>query len=301
MTSIKNTRYYTIGGIRFQVNFLSPFFDFDNQGGSHLFQDTSHSDAPTWTLNFHSCKKELSHDWTYVFKGSEQFEEELPYKWSVIKKDHLEGIYAEFEDKHFIDTAICYINKKEHTVDVQIKHSDSISYSLDPFFHPLGILLLQYLVHYYKGFVIHASTVSYKGKGYLFSAVSGTGKSTMAGLWQKYGATIINDDRLIIMSTNDGFRAFNTPMPYYQDKNKEVQLHKLFLIKQSPDNYLKKLPVLKGALGLMGNCMQFQYNESQVQNRLNTLLALTESCGVYECGFKPDTDIIELILNEFGE
>ena len=301
MTESNKTRYYSIGGIRFQANILSPFFNFDDKGGSHLFQNSPTSDTPLWILNINSCNKNTLNSWTEVFKGSEKFEKDLPYKWSVIKQDNLEGIYAEFEDKTFIDKAVCYINTKEQTVDIQVKHSTIKNHLLDPFFHPLGILLLQYIVHFYGGFVIHASTVDFKGRGYLFSAVSGTGKSTMAGLWQKCGATIINDDRLIIIPGSNGFQAFNTPMPFYQDTNKNILLHKLFLIKQSPDNYLKKLPTLKGALGLMGNCMQFQYNEAQVQNRLNALLSLSESCGVYECGFKPDTDIVELILNEFGE
>lgn len=301
MTESNNTRYYSIGGIRFQTNFLSPFFDFDDECGSHLFQDTPANTSKTWTLNFHSNNNFSSYNWTEVFKGSEEFEEELPYKWSVIKKDSLEGIYVEFEDKTFISEALALIDITTKSVEIQIAHKNTTGNFIDPFFHPLGILILQYIVHYYGGFVIHASTISYKNKGYLFSAVSGTGKSTMAGLWQKCGAKIINDDRLIILPNKENYIAYNTPMPHYQDKSKSVKLHKLFLINQSPDNYLKKLAILKGALGLMGNCMQFQYNENQVQSRLDALISLSEKCGIYECGFKPNTDIIELILNEFGE
>jgi hypothetical protein len=301
MTKSKNTRYYIVGGIRFQVNFLSPFFDFDNKCGSHLFQDNTNTSQHQWSINFHSNKNLDSQNWVEVFKGSEQFEEDLPHKWSVIKSNNLEGIYIEFEDKEIFHESIAFIDITKQTIEVQIAHNIKTCHSLDPFFHPLGVLLLQYIAHYNNGFLIHASTVSFKNKGYLFSAVSGTGKSTMANLWQKKGATIINDDRLIILPGDDGYYAHNTPMPYYQDKPKAVKLHQLFLINQSPNNYFKKLPVLKGALGLLTNCMQFQYSEKQVQNRLNTIIDLTEACDVYECGFKPDTDIIELILNEFDQ
>ncbi|WP_430816287.1 hypothetical protein [Carboxylicivirga sp. RSCT41] len=301
MTKSENTRYYSIGGIRFKVNFLSPFFVFDKQGGSHLFQETEISKQVTWTLNFRSDDEKTPENWEQVFKGSEKFKEDLPYKWSIIKKGALEGIYVCFEDNEIIKETVAFVDIDKKLIDIRINTGNNNKVTFDPFFHPFGILLLQYIVHYYGGFVIHASTINYKDKGYLFSAVSGTGKSTMAGLWYKYGATVINDDRLIILPDNGTYKAYNTPMPYYQDRSKEVKIHKLFLIKQSPDNYLKKLPVLKGALGLMSNCMQFQYNKEQVQNRLNALIDLSETCGIYECGFKPDTEIIDYILNEFGQ
>ena len=49
------------------------------------------------------------------------------------------------------------------------------------------------------GFMLHASAVEVDGKAYLFSASSGTGKSTHTKLWQEYfgydKALIINDDK----------------------------------------------------------------------------------------------------------
>lgn len=47
-----------------------------------------------------------------------------------------------------------------------------------------------------KGITLHASTISYKDKAVLFTAPSGTGKSTQATLWRDNveGAFIINDD-----------------------------------------------------------------------------------------------------------
>ncbi|MCG8583012.1 MAG: hypothetical protein MI866_24045 [Bacteroidales bacterium] len=301
MIKSENTRNYSIGGIRFKVNSLSPNFVFDSKGGSHLFQENPTTPKTTWTFNIHTNNKKLPGDWKEIFKGSEKFEEDLPYKWSIIKKDALEGVYVVFDDSAIVNEAIAFVDSNQNLVDIQITTNSTSEIIIDPFFHPLGILLLQYIVHFYGGFVIHASTIDYKGKGYLFSAISGIGKSTMAGLWKKCGATIINDDRLIILPDGDSFKAYNTPMPYYQDSSKGVALHKLFLIKQSPDNYFKKLPVLKGALGLLSNCMQFQYDNNQVHNRLNAVISLSETCGIYECGFKPDTDIVEMILHEFGK
>ena len=48
--------------------------------------------------------------------------------------------------------------------------------------------------------LIHASLVRQNGKGYAFTAKSGTGKSTHVGLWLKYlpGCDLMNDDNPII-------------------------------------------------------------------------------------------------------
>ncbi len=50
------------------------------------------------------------------------------------------------------------------------------------------------------GTIIHSSSLAYDGKGLLFSAVSGTGKSTHTGLWLKHapGTQIVNDDMPIV-------------------------------------------------------------------------------------------------------
>ena len=54
----------------------------------------------------------------------------------------------------------------------------------------------------HNGFVLHASAVAVDGNAYLFSARSGTGKSTHTSLWLdhfKDRALIINDDKPCII------------------------------------------------------------------------------------------------------
>ena len=53
-------------------------------------------------------------------------------------------------------------------------------------------------------FILHASYIVHEGQAILFSAPSGTGKSTQAHFWEKCrGARIVNEDRVII-SCEDG-------------------------------------------------------------------------------------------------
>ncbi len=54
--------------------------------------------------------------------------------------------------------------------------------------------------------VLHAAYIIYNGEAILFTAPSGTGKSTQAELWARYrGADIINGDRCLIRKNGDAF------------------------------------------------------------------------------------------------
>ncbi len=290
---------YSIGGIGIQVNFLCPFFVYLPKSGSKLFEKSTQN-TPTWTINFDISKNISISNMQTAFTGADTFEEEIPYKWKLLSSNDKKYIHFEFEKDIFIDTGLAEIDSKNKTISVQLKLIKEEVFGLDPFFHPLGILMLQYIVHLEHGFVMHASTVSYKGKGFLFSAVSGTGKSTMAKIWQQKGATIINDDRIIVMPSGNGYALYNTPMPYYIDQNKSVQLNNLFIIKQSKENYIKQLNSTHGILAILGNCMQYQFDKNQIKERLDIISNTCNYCKVHEVGFKPDTDIVDLILEQFG-
>ncbi len=82
---------------------------------------------------------------------------------------------------------------------------------------------------YYKllkfgGFMLHSSTIAKNGKAYIFSADSGTGKSTHTALWQKYlsDVTIINDDKPAIKLRDGVFYAVGTPWSGKNDQNENI-------------------------------------------------------------------------------
>ncbi len=66
----------------------------------------------------------------------------------------------------------------------------------------------------FDGFFFHSSCLELDGKGYVFSAVSGTGKSTHTALWRKHfgnRVTMINDDKPIIRKCGGNFYVYGTP------------------------------------------------------------------------------------------
>ncbi len=67
---------------------------------------------------------------------------------------------------------------------------------------------------FYNRVTLHGACISYKGKGILFTASSGTGKSTHIGLWKKYigkDVDIVNGDKPIFHIEENQITAYDTP------------------------------------------------------------------------------------------
>lgn len=115
-----------------------------------------------------------------------------------------------------------YLYDGTHKADITIKLSDRFFDDRGrehPNLTPAECEYLWTASYYYSeltrfdGLMLHASAVEYQNKAYLFSARSGTGKSTHTHLWLKYlkGARIINDDKPALRLVNGTFFAFGTP------------------------------------------------------------------------------------------
>lgn len=99
----------------------------------------------------------------------------------------------------------------------------------------------------FNGFMLHASSVAMENKAYLFSAKSGTGKSTHTELWQRYfgeeRASIINDDKPAIRLINNEFYVYGTPWSGKSDKNLDIKvpLKGIVFIERSETNWIKRI------------------------------------------------------------
>lgn len=77
----------------------------------------------------------------------------------------------------------------------------------------------------FDGLMLHSSCIAMDGRAYLFSADSGTGKSTHTGLWKQYfgdRVTYINDDKPIVRKIDGVYRAFGTPWSGKTDLNTNI-------------------------------------------------------------------------------
>ena len=167
---------------------------------------------------------------------------------------------------------------------------------VDPLEYPLDGLILYYLTVIHGDIMIHASGINSAGNGYLFSGVSGKGKTTMAKLWDNSGARVIHDDRLIIRHTGSGgYVMHNTPV-YRNDVPLQSPLSKIFLIEHGKKNEL--IPVNgSGCVSMvMANCIQHNWNTEIIAGLLGSVSIMCPVIPAFRLLFKPDKSVIDLIL-----
>ncbi|HUX57764.1 MAG TPA: hypothetical protein VMV77_12375 [Bacteroidales bacterium] len=166
---------------------------------------------------------------------------------------------------------------------------------VDPMEYPLDGLILYYLTVIHGDIMIHASGVNNVGHGYLFSGISGKGKSTMATLWENSGAKVIHDDRLILRKTASGYMMFNTPV-YNYDEPKESPLNKIFIIDHGIAN---KLMPVRGAAAVslvMANCIQHNWGSDIIARLLGSVSIMCGTIPTVRLQFKPGRSIIDHIF-----
>jgi hypothetical protein len=167
----------------------------------------------------------------------------------------------------------------------------------DPMDYPLDGLILYYLTVIHGDIMIHASGINSGGKGFMFSGVSGKGKSTMAGLWDRHGARVIHDDRLIIRKVRGSYSMFNTPV-YRNDEARESPLDAIFIIEHGTENEALRLHGASAITSLLSNCIQHNWDEAVIRQSLDAAIRICASIPVFQLRFRPDNSIIAYLLQQ---
>ena len=93
--------------------------------------------------------------------------------------------------------------------------------------------------------LFHGSVIAVDGEGYLFTAKSGTGKSTHTRLWREYfgeRAVMVNDDKPLLHITDSGVTAYGTPWDgkYRLSTNTAVPLKGICVLTRDTTNHIEQ-------------------------------------------------------------
>ena len=96
------------------------------------------------------------------------------------------------------------------------------------------------------GFFLHCSCLSCDGDGIIFTAPSGTGKSTHAALWRRvYGDRVqmINDDKPLVRLKDGEFIIYGTPWngKHNIGNNISAPIKAVFFLEQAPENSAERV------------------------------------------------------------
>ncbi|OPX44812.1 hypothetical protein CLHUN_13660 [Ruminiclostridium hungatei] len=150
------------------------------------------------------------------------------------------------------------------------------------------------------GIVMHASSIAWEGRGILFTAPSGTGKSTHVGLWEKYmgeAVTVVNDDTPAIRFEKGIPLLCGTPWSGSSDKfqNTEVPVYAIVVLEQAPENSIKLLEISEALPMVMPRCFLPYFDEVLMKKAYDVLGKLLNSVKVYHLKCRPDREAMELV------
>ena len=153
----------------------------------------------------------------------------------------------------------------------------------------------------YDTFVFHGSCIAVDGVGYLFTAKSGTGKSTHTRLWREYlgeKAVMVNDDKPMLRVAGHEVIVYGTPYngKHHLGANIAVPLKAICILNRAEENRIE--PVTKSQVYAM--LLQQVYRPQdprQMAKTLSLLDQMAESVKLYRLGCNMDSSAAEVAYN----
>ena len=171
-----------------------------------------------------------------------------------------------------------------------------------PFFYDSADILnaigMEALLLQQGGFLLHASLICWQGRGILFSAPSGTGKSTQADLWEAFmGSRTINGDRAGIRCVNGDWTAFGMPFAGTSGifRNESAPVAAIVVLEQSQQNRICRLTAMEAIRKLLPECSCRRWDPCFMDPLLSLLLALVQQIPVYRLECRPDREAVQLL------
>ena len=247
-----------------------------------------------------------------VPENMKKFENEVQenaYEYVVEISDELEQIVNRFKEEHPDCKTVCRENMKIfYTEDQELREvylmGSEVPYavtieeektqiwvtskilsmlSIDTVFGSL--LGLEKRVLKEDGLILHSSFVCKEGKAILFTAPSGTGKSTQADLWEKYkGTRTINGDRTLVKYQDGRWWACGWPICGSSEIcfNESYPLDAIIVLHQAKENAGHRIHGFEVIRNLLRETTVNRWNLSFYDRMIALLERMEKEISVYD-------------------
>lgn len=165
----------------------------------------------------------------------------------------------------------------------------------------LEAINIEQVLNNFKAFLLHSSFINWQNKGILFSAPSGTGKSTQADLWNKHeNAEIINGDRAGVRNVDGVWSAYGLPVAGSSGiyKNKKAQISHIIVLRQGNENKLTRLSPRDAFIKIYSETTVHTWDAEFQGNILNMISDLVQNVPVYLYECLPDESAVEFLKEQ---
>lgn len=162
----------------------------------------------------------------------------------------------------------------------------------------LRALDVNHLLTCHRGILLHASFIEYQGRAILFTAPSGTGKSTQARLWCEHaGASLVNGDRAVVRILDGRAFACGIPMSGSSSvrRNVTLPLGAIVCLSQAPENRIRKLRGVRAFRCIWEGCTLNVWDRADVELATRTVTEVITQVPVYHLACTPDQGAVQLL------
>lgn len=153
----------------------------------------------------------------------------------------------------------------------------------------------------YDTFLFHGSAVAVDGQAYLFTAKSGTGKSTHTRLWRKLlgeRAVMVNDDKPLIRADERGVVVFGTPYngKHRLGNNISVPIKAVCILERSEKNHIRQITKSEA----YATILQQSYRPDNVAALSKTLILIdkmSEQVAFWRLGCNMELEAADISYN----
>lgn len=220
-----------------------------------------------------------------------------PRSWSRGKGKTAVGdreafVYRLGESKPYLMEVVKTSAEREYLYDIATNEQPDTIVKL---FNNLGF---EDLLFRHEALILHCAFVRWQGRGILFSAPSGTGKSTQAELWEKFcGAETINGDRAGLRKIDNSWRAYGLPFAGSSGiyRNESAPISGIVLLEQGPSNQICSMTPAQALRKLIPELTLHYWETAFMDRALDLILDLLGRVPAYHLVCRPDREAVELL------
>lgn len=202
------------------------------------------------------------------------------------------GNYNKISDFRGAISCLQYRETDRNHYELLLKKESSLTMRM--LFRGMG---LEFLMALNRRVILHSSYIAWKGKGIVFSAPSGTGKSTQAELWRRHrpGTEIINGDRSILTCERGIPEVYGLPLCGSSGiaVNKSFPLGAVVVLRQAKTNTVRRLGVREAVSLIYSECGLSLWDRDAAANVLDVVSEIAESVPVYCLSCLPHSSAVD--------
>lgn len=176
----------------------------------------------------------------------------------------------------------CYVEKGKRQATITIDPQWLQRLNIDPAFTSLFALEKRMIQR--DQVILHCAYVAYENQAILFSAPSGTGKSTQADLWEQYEKSqTINGDRSLLKKGNGQWFAQGWPVCGSSEicQNQTLPIRAIVMLSQGQDNFIERLSGAQAFMSLYAQITCNKWHQEDLLKTIDLIETLVQDVPVY--------------------